>query len=170
VATLATVYGKDDDRAWDSIPPTIRVVSAGALENLRLAVARTRAFAEVACNVMDRYGLESPPDAQASAEPVPVSSTPRNTSLARVVVLRRLKRVPNNLVQFSYGTANRPLFAFVVFGAGVKIGEFAGQPLSLFLCVTDEVCVFYLIRKCHGELSLSENRQRKTMTVVTANL
>jgi hypothetical protein len=42
--------------------------------------------------------------------------------------------------------------------------------LSLFLCVTDEVCVFYLIRKCHGELSLSENRQRKTMTVVTANL
>jgi hypothetical protein len=64
-------------------------------------------------------------------------------------------RDPNNFVQFSDGTANRPLVGFVIFGAGVKIGEFARQPVALFLSVIDEAYVSFMIRKCHGGFSFA---------------
>jgi hypothetical protein len=64
-------------------------------------------------------------------------------------------RDPNNFVQFWYGTANRPLVGFVIFGAGVKIGEFARQPVALFLSVIDEAYVSFMIRKCHSGFSFA---------------
>ena len=79
----------------------------------------------------------------------------RNRHLAQAAMSRRLNRVPNNLVQFSYGIANSPLIVFVIFGAGVKAGEFARQPLALFLGIIDEAYVSFLIRKCHGGFSLT---------------
>jgi hypothetical protein len=79
----------------------------------------------------------------------------RNRHLARAAMSRRLNRVPNNLVQFSYGIANSPLIVLVIFGVGVKAGEFARQPLALFLGIIDEAYVSFLICKCHGGFSLT---------------
>jgi hypothetical protein len=77
------------------------------------------------------------------------------TVIGTSAMSRRPIRVPNNLVQFSYGIANSPLIVFVIFGAGVKAGEFARQPLALFLGIIDEAYVSFLIRKCHGGFSLT---------------
>ena len=74
--------------------------------------------------------------------------------LTRFLIFRRLNSVQNNPVKLPYGTANSPLVTLVVLGGGVKTGEFANQPIPLFLGVIDKTHISFLLGKHHGDQSL----------------
>jgi hypothetical protein len=72
-----------------------------------------------------------------------------------------LHHFPDNRVQFSYGTPNSPLVAFIIYGAGVKTGKFTRQPSALFSSLIDETYGSFLICRCHGGLQSDGDQRRR---------